>query len=336
MNKDIISEELNNFKRLSGLLNESTRPAQWLAEFLGLMKSSTKKLPQALLQANEVKDMVKQGKLSLSTTKVITGIDWRKITQDEIEYLLQNWDEMFNTMREMIKQKKIPMDSAAVESYSGNWGKLARAYDEVHLTVGDAFKLGYKTPQAGAALLKSVVRNIPGGIGRYGRRHFKAMTREEMKKVWGWFITGVGDFNTVKQIFTRHGFPTTVANLSGQLFKKWVYWSAIFTASNFFFELGKDSLKGEEVYTSDIEAIWGRFTKAFELSPFGYVIPIVAIYDAIISPLLHGGVRGILMSDFNKHMEDTKNQAEKELDALERMKKTAEPQKGTGNDPQNY
>jgi hypothetical protein len=335
MKESIISEELNNFKRLSGLLNESTRPAQWLAEFLGLMKSSTKKLPQTLLQADEVKDMVRQGKLSLSTTKVITGIDWRKITQDELEYLLKNWDEMFNTIREMIKQKKIPMDSAAVQSYTGSWGKLARAYDEVHLTVGDAFKAGYKTPQAGGKLFNMFVRNLPY-IGKYARPYFKQVKKEEMVKVWGWFVTGVGDFKTVKDIFTRHGFPATIANLSGQLFKKWVFWSAVFTVTNYLREMGKDALKDEKVYQSDIEAIFARLQKSWELSPIGYVIPLIVVWNHVISPLNLGGIKGLFMSDFNKHMEDTKSQAERELDALERMKKTAEPQKGTGNDPQNY
>lgn len=334
MNARLLNEEINKIKKLSGILNEGGTPTAWVAEFLGLIKSGVNKMPESMYKSDEIKELITKNKITLTAAKGIASIDWAKLSVDEIVLLFQ-WDHILNSFRDIISKNKIDISKTAVDTYKGSFKKIAQAYNHVNETPWDAFKKGYGTSQAGGALFRGVARSIPG-INKFTKSWFRQLTPDEYKKARLWFWTGVGDYQSIKESFKRAGFPAAVANFTGQTFKKWVYWSGFFTATNFLLEAIKDVPEDEPIYSNEWVATGDRFLKALEPAGLHWVFPVAVIWNEIWSPLVMGGAGSITKSRLKKYLEQMKSKSEQETEALERMKQTTNKETSTGKNPDTY
>jgi hypothetical protein len=164
-------------------------------------------------------------------------------------------------------------------------------FDSKLLSYPQAFFKGFTTTTGGGIFAKKVLlRNMPIPWKRHLTANIYRLTDTERKIIKRWFWTGVGDYNQVVQIFRKHGIGPAIANLSGQLFKKWVFWTAAISAYNVLIEMLKDSTE-ETIYKSDWDWIYDRFVtqKPLETAGLGYMWPPTLIGKYVISPLGMGG-----------------------------------------------
>jgi hypothetical protein len=125
MKNILLEEEINNFRRLSGLLNEAAPgPATWVASLLS--KITKKSLSDDVIKAFE--PLVNSGKITIDgATKTIKSINWRSLTNDEVKLLFKS-DEMVGLMDEVIKTNKIRTSKPAMQTYTGNFKKIMDGY----------------------------------------------------------------------------------------------------------------------------------------------------------------------------------------------------------------
>lgn len=324
--KNNLNEEIEKFRKLSGVLNEATGPTSWVAEFLGMIKAGVKRVPDDLLKSDELKDLVKSGKVTLTAAKGIQSIDWAKLSVDEIMVLFK-WDYILDTFKQLVTKNKIDVSETAIDTYKGSFKKIADAYRRSSLTLGQAFKAGYHAKGGASLFTKRALRFITADkLVKHFPTYFQKLTKEEVKKMHGWFWLGVGDYRLIVDIFKRHGFPHAVANLGGQYFKKWAFWSTMFSISNFMIGLTEDN---DVIYESDLEWIKERSIDAFELAGLHWVLPVTVVWSQIISPVGKEGLRNIAGRKFKDGLEKLKTKAEKEKDALENMKSSVNDTTGT-------
>jgi hypothetical protein len=184
------------------------------------------------------------------------------------------------------------------------------------LTYGGAFAKGYKTIQAPMLFTKGFLRKQPF-FQTYFRKKYNKLTDDEVKKVWLWFFTGVGDVTTVKQIFIKNGLPKSLVNVGGQLFSKWLFWSIVISLSNLVIDIS--ATLGKKVYPNDIEALKGRWKKNAELANLHWILPLGVIWNQVVAPLLQGGITELLTKNFINRWESAKKQAEVEIQKIESM-----------------
>jgi hypothetical protein len=322
--KNNLNEEIEKFRKLSGVLNEATGPTSWVAEFLGMIKAGVKRVPDDLLKSDELKDLVKSGKVTLTAAKGIQSIDWAKLSVDEIMVLFK-WDYILDTFKQLVAKNKIDVSETAIDTYKGSFKKIAEAYTRSTETIAQSFKAGWKVKGAPTLFAKSVARNIPF-ISKFTRSYITKLKPEELKKVHSWFWTGVGDFSIIKATLQRNGWPNAIANFTGQIFKKWAFWTGLFTGANFLYDCLKDVPEETQVYDNELEAAWDRLVKAWEPVGLHWVFPVAVIYNELVSPLLLGGAQGRTVAKAKRFFADKKTKAEQEAEALENMKNsTKEP-----------
>jgi hypothetical protein len=162
--------------------------------------------------------------------------------------------------------------------------------------VGDEFVQGFKTGQGGKLFLKKMRKWITWPVGQSHK--FARLTPSENAKVRNWFLTGVGNWSEISRIFKNYGWLEGLylvpANIAGQLARKWVFWTSVFTSINILIGIFQDL--DEEVYDSDVEAIWDRFVRSFESAGLHWLIPGQILLDNVFRPLWKGG--------FLKHYKD--------------------------------
>lgn len=327
MNTRILNEEIEKIKKLSGILNEAGSPTAWVSEFLGIIKAGVKRMPDDLLKSDEIKEMVAKNKITLTAAKGIATIDWAKLSVDEIMVLFK-WDHILNSFKELISKNKIDVSDAAVLTYKGTFKKIAEAFNNVKETAMDSFKKGFKVDQAPGVLARFIGRNIPVPYLRgFLRSYIKKLTPDEIKKLHGWFWLGVGDFKSIKDSMQKAGFPGAVMNFAGQSFKKWAFWTGVFTASNVVLSLIKDFNEDQPLYESDLEWIAVRGKESFEAAGIHWIFPALVVWNEVVSPLGMGGGKSIVVGKYRTYLEAKKSTAEREADALERMKKSTVPEK---------
>jgi hypothetical protein len=155
--------------------------------------------------------------------------------------------------------------------------------------IGKSFKQGFQTKQAGGLMFKWIKYEIWG-------KQLNKLSPEEKRTVKLWFLSGIGDTNSVIQIFKRNRITDSVllslANIGGQLSKKFLWWSAVITMTKFVIGLSIDLFDKEKKYDSVPEAVWDRFSKSTTFADLNLVVPAKLIYDTIIAPILLGGAFG--------------------------------------------
>lgn len=328
MGNKILLEEIAKIKKLSGIVTEAAGPITWIKQFLG--KVSKKALPAEIMKEFDV--LAKNGKIKINpATKMIESVEWKLMSVEEIK-LMFKWDGMFNAFKEVVTANSLPMDEAALATYKSDFKKIATAYVESAESLGQSFKKGSKTSIGGSIFMKRVVKLItPGIIKRQFPVYFQKLTTEEIKKMHGWFWLGVGDYKSVVDTFKRHGFPNALANLTGQVYQKWLFWTLAFSISNFVIGLLKDVGEDEEVYDSDIEALYDRTKNSIELAGFHWIFPSVWLYKVVFRPLLRGGVAGKRKKkEVTSILDGIKTKSQREKDALERMKASVNDTTKTG------
>jgi hypothetical protein len=187
--------------------------------------------------------------------------------------------------------------------------------DSKILSYPEAFFQGFRTKTGGSIFAKKVLlRNMPIPFKKNLTANIYRLTNTERKIVKRWFWTGVGDYNQIVQIFRKHGIGPAIANLSGQLFKKWVFWTGVLTGYNILIEMLKDSPE-ETIYKDDWDWLYDRLVtkKPLETAGLGYMWPPTLIWKYVISPLGMGG----WLSRPKKWL----------IDFLEKGKETAESKK---------
>jgi hypothetical protein len=187
--------------------------------------------------------------------------------------------------------------------------------DSKILSYPEAFFQGFRTKTGGSIFAKKVLlRNMPIPFKKNLTANIYRLTNTERKIVKRWFWTGVGDYNQIVQIFRKHGIGPAIANLSGQLFKKWVFWTGVLTGYNILIEMLKDSPE-ETIYKDDWDWLYDRLVtkKPLETAGLGHMWPPTLIWKYIISPLGMGG----WLSRPKKWL----------IDFLEKGKETAESKK---------
>jgi hypothetical protein len=163
--------------------------------------------------------------------------------------------------------------------------------DSKTLSYPEAFFQGFRTKTGGSIFAKKVLlRNMPIPFKKNLTANIYRLTNTERKIVKRWFWTGVGDYNQIVQIFRKHGIGPAIANLSGQLFKKWVFWTGVITGYNILIEMIKDSPE-ETIYKDDWDWLYDRLVtqKPLETAGLGYMWPPTLIWKYVISPLGMGG-----------------------------------------------
>lgn len=179
--------------------------------------------------------------------------------------------------------------------------------------VGDEYIKGFKTGQGGMLFLKKMRKWITWPIGISHK--FTRLTPAENKKVWSWFTTGVGDWSEIVRIFKNYGILENLylipANIAGQLTRKWVFWSGVFTATNMLIGIFQDL--DEEVYHSDAEAILDRFVRSLETANLHWMVPANIVYEQVFIPLWKGGVLKHLKDKYIEKLNRLKGKAEQNI-----------------------
>lgn len=123
-NKLLLEEEIQKFKKLSGIIDEATTPTNWISSLIS--KVSKTALPDVVVR--EFEPLVNAGKIGINkSTKTITMIDWAKLTDDEVKLLFRS-DELVDIMEEIIKANGIKTSPAAMMAYKGNFKKIMTGY----------------------------------------------------------------------------------------------------------------------------------------------------------------------------------------------------------------
>lgn len=336
MNARLLNEEINKIKKLSGILNEAGGPNAWVTEFLGVIKAGVKRMPDDLLKSEEIKELITKNKITLTAAKGISSIDWAKLSVDEIMILFK-WDHVLNSFKEIVTKNKINLTQTAVDTYKGSFKKIAQAYNKVKETPLDSFRKGWQVDQAPSTLARYIGRNIPIPYVRAALRSFiRPLTPDELKKLHGWFWTGIGDYKSIRDSMQKAGFPGAVLNFTGQSFKKWAFWTGVFSGANLIIGLIKDFNEDEPLYESDMEWILTRSKESFEAAGLHWIFPVVVVFNELVSPLGKGGGKSILVGKYREFLEAKKSTADREADALEKMKQSINKEPETGKNPTTY
>jgi len=228
--------------------------------------------------------------------------------KEDIDEILKKYDltdiEKQVAAAEEIVQKTNIRKEIAVDIVKSNFGYRK------------AFIKGFKTTQAPFLFLKGIGRQIPIPYLRaYMRSKIHQLSPEEMRRVYLWFFTGVGDANSIYKILKNHGIPKALTNLTGQVFSKWVFWTTAFSLANYLIDVSQDL--DEEVYTSDIDAIMSRATKDFEPASIKWLFPIVVVYDQLFAPINRGGILKVKKEQWRKKLEELRHKAKNETNKIE-------------------
>lgn len=124
-NKLLLEEEINKFKKLSGMLKEAAPgPQAWISSLIS--KIAKKSLSDDVVMAFE--PLINSGKIAIDrSARVIKSIDWKSLTDDEVELLFRS-NEMVDIMEEVIKANNISTSKIAMQNYSGNFKKIMDGY----------------------------------------------------------------------------------------------------------------------------------------------------------------------------------------------------------------
>jgi hypothetical protein len=190
--------------------------------------------------------------------------------------------------------------------------------DSKTLSYPEAFFQGYRTNTGGGLFAKKVVlRNLPiPYVGKYFRANIYRLTNTERKIVKKWFWTGIGDYNQIVQIFRKYGIGPAIANLSGQLFKKWVFWTGVLTVGNILIDK-IPGLFGEQIHKSQLEAFSETLKEHFQTADIVHVTPWVAIINYVVGPFLQEGAFKEPTDKLVKHIKNFTNKSENEVNKIE-------------------
>lgn len=122
----LLEDQIARIKTLSGIDEAAgPGPTQWIADLIA--KIQTKTLSDAVV--NELDSaLASTGKIGIDKTrKVITFIDWNKLTDDEVKLIFRS-DEMVSVFQDVIIKNNISLDDAAVALYTPRFKKIVNGY----------------------------------------------------------------------------------------------------------------------------------------------------------------------------------------------------------------
>ena len=203
------------------------------------------------------------------------------------------------------------------------------AIDEFkNLTYLRAFGKGLRSSTgAGLFTKKVILRNIPiPYLHSKLRRSIQPLTVTESEIVKRWFWTGVGNYKQVKEIYDKHGIPSALLNMSGQIFRKWIFWTGVITTANILKEK-VPGLFGEQVHKKPLDAFRTALIDHFQSASIEHVTPWVAIINYIINPFLQEGSlkepKDNLIKYLNKLIYDSENNVKELENSVKTVKKKA-------------
>lgn len=157
------------------------------------------------------------------------------------------------------------------------------------------------------ALYEGMLRNEPGAryfvqwlktkvmnpiLKKRGKNLFTQLTDEEYKIAMRWFTTGVADWNQVRRVQKTLGWYNVPVNIAGQIIKKWVILSLLFSG----FSIGKALVEGlgkDGEKMSVPKGFWKKVVSEFEGANIGLTSPMTRIADFVffnvVAPILEGG-----------------------------------------------
>jgi hypothetical protein len=187
-----------------------------------------------------------------------------------------------------------------------------------NLTYGQAFKLGFNSNTGAGLFAKRVVpRNIPiPGLRGYFRKNIQKLTPTESKIVKQWFWSGIGNSKQIIEIFNKHGINKAAVNMSGQLFRKWIFWSGVITATNIMVDK-VPKLWGKKLNKSELEATGFMVTDNLESAGLGYVAPWTLIVKYIIFPFAQEGALTEPTDKFINYLKGIRDKSEDKVNKIE-------------------
>jgi hypothetical protein len=306
----LLTEEINKIKKLSGAINEQpTISAKVISSLANVYKLA--KVPKEILKKNVgIGKLIKDGKITIDSADIITNINWVNMTSGEIALIFREFPDIRKNFDKFLKDNNVTIDILSKFS-KGKYKNLVDGYKMESQSMYGAFKSGYKAPGSGGMFAKHVASYVPV-IKKFTPNSWRTISSDDLKKMYGWLFTGIGDYAIIKETFQKYGTINAAINAGGQIFRKWVYWSGALIIYNIVLDIIGDLFDDEPVYGNDWEAVKERVVNNFELAGFHYVFPIAIIWKNVISPLLAGGSLG----DLKEKIGIKKKEAEDKIEEL--------------------
>ena len=305
----LLTEEINKIKKLSGVINEQPTILPSVIRRLANAYKLTKiTITKEILKKNDgIGKLIKDGKITIDSADIITNIDWVNMTSGEIALIFRELPGIRKNFDKFLTDNNVAIDILS----KGKYKNLVDAYKMESQSMYGAFKSGYKAPGSGGMFAKHVASYVPV-IKKLTPNSWRTISSDDLKKMYGWLFTGIGDYAIIKETFQKYGTINAAINAGGQIFRKWVYWSGALIIYNIVLDIIGDLFDDEPVYGNDWEAVKERVVNNFELAGFHYVFPIAIIWKNVISPLLAGGSLG----DLKEKIGIKKKEAEDKIEEL--------------------
>ena len=125
-NNLLLEEEIAKIKKLSGINEATSGPAQWVNKLVAQIANT----PLSDDVIREFEPLVNSGKIAINkNAKKVTKIDWAVLADDEVELLFRS-PELANVFKQIIKDNNIATTSTAVALYSPRFKKIISGYQK--------------------------------------------------------------------------------------------------------------------------------------------------------------------------------------------------------------
>lgn len=225
-------------------------------------------------------------------------------------------------------ENKLTTNMAPIKNHFKNKLEISakEAINEFNtLTPGQAFRQGYRSSTGAGLFAKHVARNIPYLGKKYLQSRIYRLTKTELDIVYKWFWFGLGDINQVVSIFKKHGVLPALANLSGQLFKKWWFWTQVITITNALIDIISDISAPEVIDTNDYRAVALRILNNVEFASLSHMFPVKLLLDYIVFPLARGGALYNSKEKVIEMLKTSREKASRKLEKIENFLKVNKP-----------
>ena len=156
-----------------------------------------------------------------------------------------------------------------------------------------AFYEGMLRSEPGSSYFFKWLRDSVANIWRRvrGKDLIENLGPEEKKIALRWFLTGVADWPMVTRMAKSLGWKYVAPNILGQIFRKWLILSTMFTT----YELAKNLYAAAPESAEQMEvptAMWKRVAAAFRAANPSVTAPVLRLMDFIFFTVIVPAVRG--------------------------------------------